>query len=151
MKIYISSSFRNIHLVNMLRINLEAEGHAILDWTIFAPPIQEDMPIHERRTLLNADVRGNIFAFCARSCASADLFIYQGHSGQDSGIELGIAYASGVFTIGLLGPFEEPGTMLHGAVNLWAKDARDLLSLVKSTAVTPTGVRCYADRSIPCM
>ena len=139
MKIYISSSFRNLHAVQSLAALLREQGHDILDWTRQAPPIPSGTPPHERRALLDSDDTKQAFTFCAESAASADLFIYLGPSGQDSGVELGIAHAAGVYVIGLPGPFEQSGTMLSGCVNLWAHSVDHILQLADAACMTDGG------------
>ncbi len=148
--IYIASSFRNIHAVRMLADRLRADGHTILDWTSKAPPLPADMPIEERRAVLDGYAtglcpartqgdsggaalrreraeRGDIFRFCAHACARADLVIYIGPAGQDSACEVGMAYTSGVPVYGLRGKLESPGLIMAKAVTRWFDNVDDLL------------------------
>lgn len=127
MKIYISSSFKNIHAVKLLRNNLIDLGHEVLDFTKFAPPLTKDMNIEERKIAINADARGAIFDFCTNSCSQSDLVVYIGESGQDSACEVAIAWTSGVPTYGLLGTYEKPGTILNRMVTKWFDDADKLI------------------------
>lgn len=135
MRIYISSSFRNLLAVCCLTALLEQRGHEVLDWTKLAPPIPATAPPHERRALLDSDDTKAAFHFCRESCAGADAFIYLGPSGQDSGIEVGIAHTAGVPIIALPGPFEQPGTMLNGCVTHWARDLDELVNIVADLEV----------------
>ena len=132
--IYIASSFRNTHAVQMLRDALRAHGHEVLDFTQYAPPLPEGMTPEERRAALDADERGEIFEFCTQACASADLVIYIGPSGQDSACEVGIAYNAGVPVFGLSGKLEAPGTIMARAVNRWFDDTRHLTAAVGALA-----------------
>lgn len=132
--IYIASSFRNTHAVHMLRDSLRAHGHEVLDFTRYAPPLPEGMTPEERRAALDADERGEIFAFCTQACGGADLVIYIGPSGQDSACEVGIAYNAGVPVFGLAGKLEVPGTILARAVTNWYGDTRHLLAAVGKLA-----------------
>lgn len=130
MKIYIASSARNLHGVQLLRDSLGARGHTILDWTVLAPPLADSLSAEERRKVLDSDERGDIFAFCAESCVRADLLIYLGASGQDAACEVGMGYASGIPVIGLAAPTEKPGLILTRAVKIWARDVNNCLELV---------------------
>jgi hypothetical protein len=127
MKIYITSSARNLHGVQLLRDALTVRGHRILDWTALAPPLAEHLSPEERRMVLDSDERGEIFAFCARACAEADLLIYLGPAGQDAACEVGMAYSAGIPVIGLAAPTEKPGLILTRAVTLWVREARACL------------------------
>ena len=128
MKIYIASSFKNLHGVHLLRDLLAAQGHELLDWSALAPPLPDDMPPEERRQILDSDERGEIFDFCAQACKSADLVIYLGPAGQDAAAEVGVAYASGVPVLGLVGPLEAPGLILTRCVGKWFNRVADLLN-----------------------
>lgn len=134
LKIYIASSFRNLHAVDMLADRLIDMGHSILDWTAFAPPLPPDMRPEERRAALDSDARGSIFEFCSTACAGADLVIYLGGSGQDTACEVGIAFNAGVPVLGLRGPMEAPGLMLARAVTEWHERVYTLLLAVERLA-----------------
>jgi hypothetical protein len=132
--IYIASSFRNLHAVHMLADQLREAGHSILDWTEFAPPLPADMRPDDRRAALDSDESGRIFAFCTEACGTADLVIYLGAAGQDSGTEVGIAYNAGVPVYGLSGPLEAPGLILARAVSRWFSKPGELLAAVEEFA-----------------
>lgn len=132
--IYIASSFRNVHAVQMLRDTLKKRGHVVLDWSAFAPPLPDDMTPEERRAALDADERGEIFDYCTQSCAQADLVIYLGQAGQDSACEVGIAFNAGVPVYGLAGALEKPGTIMQRAVTQWHPDTKRLLVAVTKLA-----------------
>jgi hypothetical protein len=134
LSIYIASSARNLHAVRLLRDALQAAGHTVRDWTRFAPPLPDSMPVYERELALSDDVRGEIFDFCADACARADLVIYLGPSGQDAACEVGMAYVSGVPVFGLRGPLEAPGLILTRAVTHWFVDTTALLLNVEMLA-----------------
>ena len=54
-------------------------------------------------------------------------------SGQDAGVEVGLAAGAGTPVLGVRGPLEAPGLMLHGAVSLWCyaiQEAVDVLTLL---------------------
>ena len=132
MKIYIASSARNMHGVQLLRDSLTALGHQVLDWTAYAPPLADHLSPEARKTALDSDERGEIFAFCAKACREADLLIYLGAAGQDAACEVGMAYAAQVPVFGLAAPTEKPGLILTRAVKAWFPDARALLKHIQS-------------------
>ena len=127
MKIYIASSFKNLHGVHLLRNKLGQLGHQVLDWSALAPPLPEGMPTETRRQLLDSDERGDIFRFCTQACREADLVIYLGPAGQDAAAEVGIAYASNIPVYGLAGPLEAPGLILTRCVQKWFSQVEPLL------------------------
>lgn len=137
MKIYIASSARNLHGVQLLRNALTERGHQVLDWTALAPPLPEHLSPEERRMALDSDERGEIFDFCAQACTSAQALIYFGPAGQDAACEVGMAFAAGVPTIGLAAPTEKPGLILGRAVRFWAADINACLKAIE-TLDTPT-------------
>ena len=61
-------------------------------------------------------------------------------SGQDAGVEVGLAAGAGVPVLGIRGPLEGPGLMLHGAVSGWVDSVEEALDLV-------TALLAYADCS----
>lgn len=134
LKIYIASSFRNLHAVHMLTDRLQEAGHSVLDWTAFAPPLPEGMRPEERRSVLDSDSRGQIFEFCTGASGGADLVIYLGESGQDAACEVGIAFNAGVPVYGLGGPLEAPGLILSRAVSRWFGKVPELLAAVEAFA-----------------
>lgn len=130
MNIYIASSARNLHGVQLLRDALIARGHKILDWTALAPPLPDHLSPEERRQALDSDERGEIFDFCRRACLEADAMVYLGPAGQDAACEVGMAHAAGVPTIGLAAPTEKPGLILNRAISYWAADVHICLDIV---------------------
>lgn len=129
--IYIAASYRHLHAVRLLAAHITdlCPGIQILDWTTLATP-PDGLSAAERRAWMDTDHGGTIHDFCAQACTSADLVIYLGASGQDAGVEVGMARAAGVEVIGLAGPLESPGLMLHGAVSRWVADVEELVGIV---------------------
>jgi hypothetical protein len=58
------------------------------------------------------------------------MLVYYGASGQDAGVEVGLAAGAGLPVMGILGPLEGPGLMLHGAVTHWADSVEDGLNII---------------------
>ncbi len=133
--VYVAASYRHMNAVHLLykAIRNICPAVVFLDWTAKAKP-PEGLDAMARRAWMDSDheVCGkSVYGFCRDSCGSADLLIYYGESGQDVGVEVGIALASGVEVIGIAGPLESPGLMLNGAVCVWADDVNHLLVLVR--------------------
>lgn len=131
MHIYIASSFRNMHLVQSIQQSLRQmiPNVQFFDWTEKATP-PAGLNAASRRAWMDTDAGGDIFGFCKDSCSNADLLIYLGDSGKDACIEVGMAYAQGVPIIGLAGPLEDAGLMLHGAVDIWVDSVNKLYEKV---------------------
>jgi hypothetical protein len=77
---------------------------------------------------------GQIYAFCRDACLTADLVIYYGASGQDAGVEVGLAAGAGVPVLGIRGPLEGAGLMLHGAVSAWVDSVEEALDALARVA-----------------
>ena len=128
--IYVAGSFKHKHGVRLLGRELRGMGCRMLDWTDKAVPPPGLTPA-ERRIWMDTDRDGGeVYAFCHQACLTADMVIYYGASGQDAGVEVGLAAGAGVPLLGIRGPLEGPGLMLHGAVNGWVDSVEDALESV---------------------
>lgn len=128
--IYIAGSFRHKHGVRLLGRELQSLGCTILDWTEKAVPPPGLTP-SERRIWMDTDQNGGqVYTFCHQACIGADLVIYYGESGQDAGVEVGLAAGAGVPVLGIAGPLEWPGLMLNGAVSYWAASPDEAITIV---------------------
>ena len=128
--IYVAGSFKHKHGVRLFCRELAALGCRILDWTEKATPPPGLTP-QERRVWMDTDrAGGSVYAFCREACRTADLVIYYGASGQDAGVEVGLATGAGVPVLGIRGPLEAPGLMLHGAGTAWVDSVEEALELV---------------------
>ncbi len=133
-KIYIASSFRHIHAVQLLERQLITMGYEILDWTRKAS-VPEGLTPAQRREWMDTDNNGGtVFAFCHESCTSADLVIYLGQSGQDAGVEIGMAKASNIPVLGIRGPLEYAGLMLYGSCTTWVDSIGHALLILERLA-----------------
>ena len=124
LSVYVAASYRHLHLVQLWQAGLQAmmPSLQILDWTSKAVPPAGLAPDQRRRWMDTDQPGGSIYEFCADACRNADVVIYLGASGQDAGVEVGIAVGAGVPVIGVAGPLEAPGLMLNGAVSKWCAD-----------------------------
>ena len=134
MNIYIAASFRHKHGVRLLGRELRALGCRILDWTEKAAPPPGLTPAQRREWMDTDQEGGQVYAFCRHACRAADLVIYYGMSGQDAGVEVGLAAGAGVPLLGIRGPLEAPGLMLHGAMTCWVDEVEDAVALVAEVA-----------------
>lgn len=132
LNIYIAASFRHLHGVRLLGKEFSRLGCNIFDWTAKAAPPPGLTPA-ERRLWMDTDrAGGEVYSFCRQACIAADLLVYYGASGQDAGVEVGLASAAGVPILGIRGPLEAPGLMLHGAVAAWVDSIEEAIAVVCS-------------------
>lgn len=131
-RVYIAASFRHLNGARLLGNELRRLGCEISDWTEMATP-PPGLTTAERRIWMDTDKEGGeVFAFCHDACLNSDLVIYYGESGQDAAVEVGLASASGTPVLGIRGPLESPGLMLHGAVSLWVDSAELAIAIVEA-------------------
>ncbi|MDE7065392.1 MAG: translation initiation factor 2 [Desulfovibrionaceae bacterium] len=145
--IYTAASVRHMHAVRLFHEALRARipGIRILDWTTKATP-PADLTSEQRRRWFDTEQQGGqVYTFCRDACACADVVVYLGQSGQDAGVEVGIAAGAGVPVIGVRGPLEAPGLMLHGAVDVWCHDIHEALCLLEELNGRYLKVRAFRD------
>lgn len=147
LSVYIAASFRHLHAVRLLGRAMRNMGYRLLDWTELAKP-PEGLTPAERRAWMDTDHGGEVFAFCERACREADFVVYLGASGQDAGVEVGLARALGVPVLGIRGPLEAPGLMLYGAACVWVESVESALDLLEQTA-SRAGRREAVSRGMP--
>lgn len=131
LSIYIAASFKHRHGVSLLGGALRSLGCEIMDWTEWAMPPPGLTPAQRRAWMDTDKDGGEVFKFCRDACQNADMVIYYGASGQDAGVEVGMAYSSCVPILGIRGPLEGPGLMLHGAVSAWVDSAEEAIDIVR--------------------
>lgn len=129
--VYVASSFKHLHAVRLLNRALRGLDCHVLDWSEKATP-PEGLNAAQRREWMDTDHGGEVFIFCAQACQISDLVLYLGASGQDAGVEVGMASAAGKPVLGIRGPLESPGLMLHGAVTAWSDSVEEALARVES-------------------
>ena len=130
MKIYIASSWRNQHAVEMLTDLLRDAGHQVISFV-------EKAVNDEGRTEIKFDFVKWInskdgdekFIYDYQGATGTDLVIYVGPSGTDAWAEIGAAYASGIKILGLWAKGEPAGLMRK--MVKWFVDYRDLLMEVR--------------------
>jgi hypothetical protein len=127
LKIYIASSWKNQHAVEMLTDRLRNKGHDVISFV-------EKAVSDEGRSGIRFDVEAWIhsqeglekFTYDIHGATKADLVIYVGPSGTDAWAEVGAAFGAGVPIIGLWSKGEPAGLMRHMMAR-WFRDFRALL------------------------
>lgn len=129
--IYIAASFKHMHAVQLLGAELARIGYNVMDWTSKATPPQGLTPAQRREWMDTDQNGGQVYEFCKTACTTASIVVYFGSSGQDAGVEIGMAAASNIPILGIRGPLEAPGLMLHGAITAWVDSAPLALKILK--------------------
>lgn len=131
--VYTVASYRHMHAVRLFQAQLRLlPGVKVLDWTWAAAPL--GLPVNKRRQWMNVGKSCLTAESCEVSCGLADLMVYLGDSGKDSAVQVGMAKAIGIPVLGMAGPLEEPGLMLHSAVAAWVPGPFEALAHIKRMA-----------------
>lgn len=148
--IYIAASFKHMHGVRLLNKEFSRLGCQVLDWTSKAAPPPGLTPA-ERRAWMDTDqAGGEVYSFCRSACLGADLIVYYGASGQDAGVEIGMASAVGAPILGIRGPLEAPGLMLHGAVTAWVESVEAAVDAIAAlTKLNPASSQMQRENLPP--
>jgi len=129
-KIYIASSWKNQHAVEMLSLLLRKKGHEVLSFV-------EKAIADEGRTNINFDFEQWInsedgqqkFIYDTDGATKSDLVIYIGPSGTDAWAEVGAAWGCEITIFGLWAKGESAGLMRR-MMEGWYTDYKDLLENV---------------------
>lgn len=129
MKIYIASSWKNQHAVEMLTSMLRQKGHEVISFV-------EKAVCDEGRSEIKFDVEKWIYSkdgeekffYDTDGATGSNLVIYIGPSGTDAWAEVGAAWAAGVPIIGLWAKGEKSGLMRR--MVLWYRNFKDVLKAV---------------------
>lgn len=113
MKIYIASSWKNQHGVEMLTSLLRAKGHEVISWVEnnYGENHNHVTKKFSFEEWVNGDEAVSSFVFDTDGATKSDLVIYYAPSGKDACAELGAAWASNVPIIGLYAKGEDLGLM----------------------------------------
>ncbi|MHB8123138.1 MAG: hypothetical protein ACYDG4_13390 [Desulfuromonadaceae bacterium] len=129
MKIYIASSWKNQHAVEMLTDVLRGKGHDVVSFV-------EKAVSDEGRTNIRFDFEQWInsadghdkFLYDTDGATTSDLLIYVGPGGTDAWAEIGAAFGAGVPIYGLWAKGEPAGLMRK--MVRWFTDYRVLVANV---------------------
>lgn len=123
MNIYIASSWKNQHAVEMLTARLRHSGHIVASFVEHNNyQFYRDIPFDE--WVLSEEAEQS-FDFDMNAAMNSDLVIYVGPSGCDAWAEVGAAWASGVTVYGLFSKGEQIGLMRRMVA--WFKSVDELL------------------------
>lgn len=132
MKIYIASSWRNQHGVEMLTALLREKGHTVTSW-VENNYGENHNHVTKRFSFdewMNTEESEQAFVFDTVGATSCDLLIYYSPAGMDASAELGAAWASGVPILGLAAKGEGLGLMSK-MVKGWYGRYTELLAAVE--------------------
>lgn len=135
MKIYIASSWKNQHGVEMLTALLRERGHEVVSWVEnnYGETHNHITKTFSFEEWVNSDEANQSFEFDTNGAMSADLVIYYGPAGKDACAELGAAFGVGNCIIGLYAKGEDLGLM-RKMVSQWFDRYTDLLDCVQRIA-----------------
>ena len=137
MRIYIASSWKNQHAVELLTEQLRSEGHEILSFVEnnhgeqkgHAAAEKDGTPIPFDEWVWSLEGLRS-FTYDTNGATQSDLVIYIGPSGIDAWAEVGAAWGAGVPILALNAKGEQVGLMRRMAT-LWCNDWKQLMSAVR--------------------
>ncbi len=131
MRIYIASSWRNQHAVEMLTDLLEVRGcHTVDSFVRQASSYEPGSKVgFDLDAWLETEDANDKFKFDTRSAMLNDLVIYISPSGTDAWAEVGAAWASQVKVLGLYAKGEPAGLMRK--MVKWFTSYKELLSHIQ--------------------
>lgn len=113
MKVYIASSWKNQHAVEMLTALLRDIGYEVISWieNNYGEDHNHVTKKFSFEDWVVSPESDQSFQFDTQGAATCDLFIYVGPSGKDAAAECGIAWAKGKPMFGLHSKGEDFGLM----------------------------------------
>jgi hypothetical protein len=130
MKVYIASSWKNQHAVEMLTATLREMGIEVISFVDAAVEAEgrEGLRFDVNKWIASEDGQRK-FEYDTEGATKSDLVVYIGPSGTDAWAEVGAAWASGVPIFGLWAKGEPAGLMRRMVT--WFKDYKELLRYVE--------------------
>jgi hypothetical protein len=131
LRIYIASSWKNQHAVEMLTTMLRAKGHGVVSWVEnnYGEGHNHVTKNFDFETWVNTEASDQSFEFDTDGAKNCDLLIYVGPSGKDAAAECAMAWACGKPVIGLWAKGEDFGLM-RKMFTEWYDRYPDLLEAV---------------------
>jgi len=129
MKIYIASSWKNQHGVEMLTALLREKGHEVISWVennYDEGYASNDNAEFNFEKWVWTDNGAQAFDFDTKGATECDLLIYYGPAGKDACCELGAAWAKDIPCIALFAKGEDLGLMRR-MISKWHDRVYDLL------------------------
>lgn len=130
MKIYIASSWKNQHGVELLTEALRKQGHEVVSWIENCYGEQATLENFDFNKWVNTPKGQQSFDFDINGATLCDLLIYYGPAGKDACCEMGAAWSAGVPIIALYAKGEDLGLM-RKMVCKWFEKVHDLLEYTK--------------------
>lgn len=113
MRIYIASSWKNQHAVELMTEQLRLKGHEVISWVEnnYGEDHNHVTKRFDFETWVKSPESDESFYFDTKGAMECDCFIYIGPAGKDAAAECGMAYARGKFMIALWAKGEDFGLM----------------------------------------
>jgi len=138
MKIYIASSWKNQHAVEMLTEMLRVSGHEVISFVEAAVQTEGRAGLRfDVEQWIASDDGERKFHFDITGATYSDLVIYIGPSGTDAWAEVGAAYSASVPIFGLWSKGETAGLMRR--MVRWFDNYATLLNAVEVKAAEDHG------------
>ena len=146
MRIYIASSWKNQHAVELLTDQLRDRGCEVVSWVEnnYGEDHGPDAGDFEKWVTSPAAMRA--FEFDTQGAMTASLVVYIGPAGTDAWAEVGAAYGRGVPIIGLWAKGEPSGLMRH-MMHGWCRRAPELLNEIEMLLKPKEGAGCFYSSS----
>jgi hypothetical protein len=130
MKIYVASSWKNQHAVEMLTSFLRSDGHDVLSFieNDFGEEVGSQNPMGFE-DWIKTESADKSFKYDTDGATKSDLVIYIGPSGKDAAAEVGAAWASGIEILGLYAKGEDFGLMRK--MIMWFDRWPDLIEYIQ--------------------
>lgn len=124
MKVYIASSWKNQHGVELLTKELRThQSIEVASWieNNYGENHNHVTKKFDFETWVNSKESDQSFEFDTNGAGSCDLFIYYGPAGKDAAAECGIAFAKGIPMLGLHAKGEDFGLMRKMFLNWYSR------------------------------
>lgn len=131
MKIYIASSWKNQHGVELLTAALRGKGHEVVSWieNNYGEDYANRPEKFDFEDWMLTEESERSFKFDTNGAMTSDLCIYYGPAGKDATAEIAMAWAKDVPVIGLWAKGEDLGLM-RKMMSTWHDRIHDLLNQV---------------------
>lgn len=136
LKIYIASSWKNQHAVEMLTEILRKNHYEVVSWieNNFGENHNHVTKKFDFETWVNSTESDQSFEFDTNGATTCDLLIYVGPSGKDAAAECGMAWAKGIPIIGLYAKGEDLGLM-RKMMSSWHSRYTDLIEAIEMITI----------------
>jgi hypothetical protein len=135
MRIYIASSWKNQHGVEMLTALLRENGHHVISWIENSYEEELYVGYDNMRKWIHSENGIKAFDFDTSGAINCDLLIFYTYAGNDAHAELALAWQNGTPIIGLYQKGYEEGLMSK-MVNVWCYRYTEVLTHVKEYSQT---------------